>query len=240
MPIITLASPFASYRGVTDYPHIYGQVAYPFGGRMFARNWVQPANPQSSIQTSVRSYAALASQAWQTIGAVDKAAWELMAVTASPEIDRDGQAYYLTGQQHYLRCQMYRQLAGLAILDTAPAYSIPLTPGIDTASIDAATDILSIGFDQAIPEDSQVMVELSNRTYSAGRSARENELVLWHEVTATNFVDVDTPALGMDIDLTGARYTLTAAERRGLKITILSDGYMKGQSSVETLTVAAS
>lgn len=90
-------------------------------GGAYARNWVNPINPNTTRQQNVRTAFANLVQSWKNLSAADQQAWEDMA-PQYPYINRVGEASEYSGQQLYLHLNMNLQVVGSTTL------SSPLVP----------------------------------------------------------------------------------------------------------------
>jgi len=237
--IITLKSPFASYRGATSFPHADGQVVYPVGDRHFSRAFVHPDNPKSSLQVTLRAYMTAISQAWQSVSDANALGWATLGAAMSPVVDEDGLEYDIGAQQAYTKVNMYLLLDGQAQDPVAPAYSLPAAPGIDTATYTSGTTTLAFVFDANVAQTGFVMVEISPQTYSARRTARHNEVRLPNVDPAISIIALTSADPGFDLPCATNRFAIAATERRGFKLTYLDANYVPGQNDFETLTIAA-
>ncbi len=239
MAIITLKSPFASFRGTTDYPHANGLVVYPVQNRHFARAFTPPLNPDTVMQGIVRAHLTAIAQAWQVVSDVNATTWDVLAAAMSPRIDDDGFEYDLNGQQAYVIVNMYRLLAGQAQEATAPAYSLPAAPGISEVIYDQATPDLEVVFSANVAQTGFVVLQISARTYSIRRQARLNEVFLPDHTTAICVGAVTAEDPQVTYSTTTFRFALVAAEIRGIRLTYLDANYVPGQIDFDTLEFKA-
>jgi len=86
----------------------------------YFRNRVVPTNPNTTRQQNVRSYFTSAVNAWQALTAAQRSVWEVWAANV-PMTDVLGQAFYLTGQQAFIRANVPRFQLGF------PAVNGPTT-----------------------------------------------------------------------------------------------------------------
>jgi len=135
MPIVTLKSPFASFRGKASSPTgLTSLVAYPDGSAHFARKWVEPSNPRSLHQLAIRWCLATISTAFSTISSSRADAWRAAAVGVIRE-NAAGQHYELTGPSLYSLLNMYRLMHNQSLLYDP----VPLTPPGNITSITNVT-----------------------------------------------------------------------------------------------------
>jgi hypothetical protein len=100
-------------------------------GGMYTRARVTPTNPSSEYQQAVRSaMSTLASHWGQQLSSGERDAWNSYAASVAMT-NRLGAQVYLTGQQHFLRSNVPRLQAGIAVLEVAPvvydlgSYTLP-------------------------------------------------------------------------------------------------------------------
>lgn len=82
-----------------------------------------PVNPNTSAQQEQRAAFSAASAGWRGLDAGQRATWNVYAA-ATPVKNSLGDTVYLTGAQHYVATNSFRDRVGLATLTTAPS-----TPG---------------------------------------------------------------------------------------------------------------
>ncbi len=235
MPNVTLKSPYATYRGNTDYPHANGQVVYPVGNRHFARAFTLPTNPDSPMQVIVRANLTAMAQAWQVISDVDAAGWDVLGAAMSPKLDPDGLEYDLTGQMAYTMINTYRLLDAQAQVATAPVYSRPASGGIASVVYDSIVPDLEITFTQLAPQAGFVMLQISQRTYSVRRQARLSEVFLPDLVTEGVVGDVLAAAATITYLTSNWRFAILVGEIRGIRLTWLDVNYVPGQIDFDTI-----
>lgn len=131
---------------------IFGLTASRNRGGAYFRARTMPVNPQTSLQTAVRNAMSTLSARWsQTLTDAQRLLWQAYADNV-PVTDVLGDPRQLSGQQMYLRSNVPRIQAGLAIVDAAPTLftlGVLTNPGV--VSLTAATDVLSISFDDSDP-----------------------------------------------------------------------------------------
>jgi hypothetical protein len=115
-------------------------------GGMYTRARTIPTNPSSEYQQLVRAAMGTLAPYWaDTLDAGKRAAWNEYAANVAMT-NKIGDTVYLTGQQHFIRCNVPRIVAGIAIIEAAPTtYNL----GTFTApTISGATDTpeISIAF----------------------------------------------------------------------------------------------
>ena len=113
---------------------LMGNCSGSIGGTTFSRNrfgaYVRnrsvPVNRNTALQIIVRNILKTLSQYWSsTLDAQMRGQWDVFAAN-TPIVDALGQTQYATGFNMFVKCNSVRQLAGLAIVDNAPAvFTLP-------------------------------------------------------------------------------------------------------------------
>lgn len=106
------------------YSQVSGSIAgiTYFHGRsgLATRARSTPVNPNTARQRTIRHAIATLGSYWgQTLTGTERAAWRLYASNV-PWTNPLGQTTFLTGQQHFTRCNVPRIQADIAILAAAP------------------------------------------------------------------------------------------------------------------------
>lgn len=113
-------------------------------GGMYTRSRAIPSNPNSAAQLSVRDNLTVASQAWSGLTQVQRDEWNALAPTVS-WTNTLGQSIQLSGINLFNQVNSLRLLAGLALLEAAPADAVradvPLIDEVTTStgSLDVTT-----------------------------------------------------------------------------------------------------
>ena len=96
-------------------------ITYGHGrGGMFVRARKTPTNPDSERQRTIRHALATLGSYWgQTLSAAERDGWRLYAANV-PWRNVLGHTTFLTGHQHFVRTNVVRIQASIAILNTAP------------------------------------------------------------------------------------------------------------------------
>lgn len=116
---------------------------------MYIRNRSIPTNPSTAQQQAVRNAVGVLAAAWgATLSAAQRSAWEVYAANV-PLVDTLGDSRNATGQNHFIRCNVPRIQAGIAMILTAPTnYNLgSFTP--PTVSFNATTDVAAVTFTNA-------------------------------------------------------------------------------------------
>ena len=98
------------------------------GGVVFSRNSTSnymrarsiPVNPSTDLQNVVRAALAMLCDRWsQVVTALQRTGWEVYASNVSMK-NKLGEAIYISGFNHYLRSNIPRAQAGVAVIDAPP------------------------------------------------------------------------------------------------------------------------
>jgi hypothetical protein len=89
-------------------------------GGMYTRNRSTPTNPRTVYQQAIRNWMATLASAWaNTLDADERLAWAQYAANI-PWTNKIGASTFLTGQQHFNRCNIVRLQIGAGVLVAAP------------------------------------------------------------------------------------------------------------------------
>jgi len=236
MAICTVRSPFESVAGAVGGSN--GVVTYVSGGRQMLRDYVVPTNPQTSYQTAIRGYLALASQAYQQTTDAEREAWATLAANMTRD-DALGQGYDISAQMAYMMVNQYRQIAGEAITDTAPAYELAILSGTPSASHDASTSNFYSTEDADLQTfDGFALISATDALPGLARQARANEYAAVGIDYSDSIATVTSGALlVLERPDSTVRHILAVGERVGVMITPLSSGYVPGTKVAATVTV---
>jgi hypothetical protein len=116
-------------------------------GGMYMRNRAVPVNPNSASQQVMRGALATLVANWTSILDTDqRAAWNTWALN-TPQTDALGSTYKMSGQNAYIKMNSLRILAGVAIINDAPATYAGAALSQPTAIvIQEATQLISFAF----------------------------------------------------------------------------------------------
>jgi len=236
MPLITLVSPFAKFHGKSSaVGEPGGQVLYSNGAALYSRRLVEPANPDTSHQQTIRSLLATAANGYQALTAVQAAAWR----TAASGLTRKnifGQVYALTGMSLYMLINMYRSMDGEALTVTPPSTAKPdAILGVTSATVNATN--LDIVFTHNIAAGDFVYCRVSEDLGSASRQGRVNEL----KTLTTLFADsiLVRAASPQTLSIPMEYFTVTAAENIAVHLLPLTSVYYPGTDWLEPNVLVA-
>lgn len=137
--LIKPAAPVEFFRGKIGT----SIVGYVSRGRQMARQWVNPTDPQTSLQSIIRAYLSQIAVAWQSVTEAEAEGWATLAESMT-RTDSLGGSYVFFPNNAYLAVNFYRLLAGQSITDTAPTYNAPSTPVITGAGSDGNNLIIEV------------------------------------------------------------------------------------------------
>lgn len=221
---------FEAFRG-----RFADSVLYPVSGRQIARQFVVPANPQSSFQNDVRSIFSSASVGYSNLNSSEKQSW-IDAAAGISLIDEFGQPYQITPKGLYIRVNAYRLLDGQALLDTAPAIGSP-TPYTDVSVAMDGSDV-EINVTGGSASD-LVVVYFSAPLPGQTRVARLNDLRLPMEDSADSIVTGSAGGF-LSLAVANLRLNLSVGARVGCRLLPLTSNYIPGSPLfVPDLTITA-
>lgn len=227
MPLVTLKSPYESWRGKSG-----DTVAYPILNRMFAREFVNPTNPDGANQQTVRSYLAQSAVAFQSLTPSEKNAWANLGSQMS-RTDPNGNSYSLSAIQAYCAVNAYRLLDGQSTTDTAPTFTNPLAATIDDVEITSPNIV--VGLSNTV-SGILYYVQISPPLPGETRQAYARDLSSFS--AAPNQDDSIQDASGATLNVTIPEsqlpFTVAGGDRIGVRVLSLSADYVPGQRSFTT------
>lgn len=124
---------------------------------MYVRNRTTPVNPNTARQVTVRSALTSLTVRWsQTLTAANRTAWNLYAASVVMK-NKLGQDVLLTGFNHYLRSNVPRIQAGIAVVDAGPTiFELPDADPTFAISASEATQTIDFTFDNTLPWAAEV------------------------------------------------------------------------------------
>jgi len=230
MPRITLVSPFAKFHGKSSAPgEPGGQVLYSVGAALYSRRLVDPANPDTTHQSTIRSLLATGANGYQALTDVQAAAWR----TAASGLTRKnifGQIYAWTGMSLYMSVNTYRQMDGEALTATPPATDSPgAILGVTSATVNGAN--LDVVITHSMDVGDLVYCRVSEDLGSASRQGRPNDL----KTLTTDFDDsiIVRSASPQTLAIPMEYFTVTAAEHIAIHLLPLTSVYYPGTDWLE-------
>ena len=143
--------------GVTDMRGSAGGNTYSrnrFGAYM--RNRTVPINPNTGRQQLIKaSMAALTARWSQTLTAAQRTAWNLYGSNVAM-LNRLGETIYLTGFNHYIRSNIFREAYNKTIIDAGPTiFELPAQDPSFSFTCGEAAQQLSVAFDDTMDWDNE-------------------------------------------------------------------------------------
>lgn len=208
-------------------------VNYPYGGRQFVRGYVIPTNPKTAMQTLVRQYFAEVSTAFSSISANERAGWDTMNADHLLT-DKDGKPYKAGAKGWYTGVNTLRLMAGLAINDTAPAWTYEVGP-TDISTMQVSGAGIDIDF-TGIAIGKKFLIKVSEPLPGLQRAPRS--FVLPSKVMTECFTTSATGgAATCHIDNGNETKSWQAGDRVVVLIQGISSGYIPGGLFAKELTI---
>jgi hypothetical protein len=143
-------------------------------GGQYLRKRVVPTNPGTSRQQVVRSLLGTLASRWgNVLTAAQRDAWDLYGSSVA-FINAIGETIFLTGQQQYLRSNVPRLQASMAVVDDGPTdFTLPTLTPPTISDVDAGVQEIEVAFndgDAWASEDGAGLIFLQGKPLSAGRS----------------------------------------------------------------------
>lgn len=140
------------------------QMSGSVAGNTYARNRygnyvrarTKPINPQTGRQTAVRAAMAALTTRWsQVLTALQRTAWNLYASNVAMT-NRLGETINLTGFNHYLRSNIFRQTYSKTIIDDGPViFELPAQDPLFTIAGGEAAQQITVSFDDTMDWDNE-------------------------------------------------------------------------------------
>lgn len=170
----------------------------------YAREFVTPANPQTSYQITVRQAFAQASQAWSTLSESVRTGWNTWATTYyTNQIDPQTlQPYAINGQSLYVKTGIHTLLAGYALMTTAPTEIPPtITPApVSISNAASTTGVTNVVTLLAPNVDYQWRLRISTAITAGYAIPRGALRVPWNLANLTDAYIVDNGGGGANIE----------------------------------------
>lgn len=228
MAIVTLQSPYDRFHGkVQGTAGSGGQVVFSTAkAGNVARNYVIPANPQSTRQTEIRGFQTVAAVGYKALTKAEADQWN----AAAAQVNRTnilGLTYELSGIALYCQVNVYRQINALSILDVVPS----IAPGIKPVALTSVTAAAGPSLDFVVdatgnPDSSIILVRVSNALPGEARNARENDCRLIDNVLEANYLPISSGSATGNID--ADLFSLIQNDRVGVFLTPVTLGFIPG------------
>lgn len=222
---------------------IHGEMSGKIGGNVYARNrggmyvrtWAKPVQPDTPLQTAVKSYMGAAVGVWtNTLTQAQRDAWTLYAAN-TPVVNRLGDTVYLTGQNHFI-AQYVSAIQGLVggaacspVLNGPTSFGMAVLPGSIALTPSEGTG-LSITYDNteewANTDGGALLVYLGQ--------PRSNSRVFfkgpWRFCGYVDGDSVTAPTSPLVLSPSGLPFTLTEGQRVSIAVKALAgDGRYSGR-----------
>lgn len=197
-------------------------VGYVSRGRQMARQWVNPADPQTSLQSIIRAYLSQIAVAWQSVTEGEAEGWDALAEQMT-RTDSLGSQYTYFANNAYLVVNFYRLLNGQAITDTAPVYAPPSTPVITGVAVDGTNAIMDITH---AADAAFYFARFTPPLPSERRKARINELRILSTALNDSVIASDTSPQSLSVPM--QRFEFDESNYVGAWVLPLSAGYVPG------------
>jgi len=127
MAIIKIGAPLTGIRGTI------GGITYSENkSGTYAKAWGMPTNPNSPKQTTERAFVAQLSASWRAMSDAQRTAWDTFAALPAQELTNSlGEAYYASGWNWYVKCNVRLLRLGRATIVPVPTQARPAAPTID-------------------------------------------------------------------------------------------------------------
>lgn len=233
MPLVTLVSPYETYRGRDAV--LGGGVVYPIGGRNFRRAFVVPTNPNTPQQQAARNAATLASQGFSLLTDAQRATWDALADEIF-RTDPNGQSYRPGSKGVYVGVNSVRILDGQAQVTTAPAFANQAAPS-DITSVTDVTGDIEVEFEHS-NADGFFMFQFTRPLPGLQRQPRAGDYFMPTITAADSIIARAASPQLQSFTAASLRFAWANGDRIGVRITSFSAGYIKGQSISRTMTIA--
>ena len=151
--------------GLVRYGGGIAQISGSIAGNTFARNRfgnyvrnrTMPVNPNTALQSAVRSAMAAVTEMWYTqLSDAQRTAWATYAAAVKVK-NRLGEDVYLTGFNHFIRSAMAIKTVGGTVVEDAPTtLELPETDDNIVATYDESATSLSLAYTTGLAYLSEV------------------------------------------------------------------------------------
>lgn len=214
---------------VGEMVNAFGQdyVAFKSRGRQLLRQWVNPFQPETSVQVTLRNYFAQISAAWKTVNNTQAAAWETLNENLG-RTDSLGGDYGFFLNNAFMQVNFYRLLDGQAITLTPPAFDPP--PPITGVTSLEYLEPAELNITHSLPAGTFLVINISPNLNSQRRNARKNDLRLPTATLADSVVARAASPQTIINDFARIGLPSTGPAWVGVRVLSLSSGYLPGGS----------
>lgn len=215
-----------------------GLVYSDWRGIPVARRFVQPSNPDSLAQQTVRSWLSSAAQQFGSISASEKTAWETFAQLTPRKVN--GRTLILPAISAYAEINSLRQLGGQAITDTAPTVVSDFSVTAITRAEDLSPNLeIDFAHSATVTAGKFVLVKTTAPLNSARvNPGRADYRSILPPQTGGAIIALAASPQTLTITIADMWTPVAAADFLGISIQPLSSEYVPGQEFRSVLTVA--
>jgi len=226
MPIVTYVAPYSTFRGVVrSGGSLGGQVTYPVGRANYSRAWVQPANPESAHQVTIRALLAAAAQGYAALTEAQADAWRA-AASGIYRTNAAGQTYELSGAHLYAMINLYRTMHAQSPTTTPPALTAPgAITSVYAVTVTGTTLIVRCTHALHLSVD-WIFARVTAPLGGAARNARPSDYRVSTPTYAASYDLADVSPLA--ISLIGTNLGVTVGDYIGVDLLPLGPTYYPG------------
>jgi len=164
----------------------------------YARARTKPTNPNTSGQQVVRNSLAFLTARWsQDLSAAQRTAWNLYGTSVAMK-NRLGESVYLTGFNHYIRCNSILKRSNRTLVDAGPTtFELPEVDPTIVITASQATNHITITYDDTLDwldEDDAWMTLFCGQPQNAQRNFFAGPWKLWHALGGNSGTPPVSPA----------------------------------------------
>lgn len=164
----------------------------------YARARTKPINPKTDRQVAVRAAMAALTSRWsQTLTGVQRTAWNLYGSSVTMK-NRLGENIFLTGFNHYIRSNHWRQRIGVVPIDAGPViFELPEADPALSIAISEATNQFTVTYDALLDwadEDGGFLIVWNGQPQNAQRNFFAGPWRHLNQVTGVNGAPPASPA----------------------------------------------
>lgn len=235
MAIHSLQMPFARFHGKARTPGTPGgQVLYQTGNVGISRALVNPAQPDSAHQTTIRSLLSTAAAGYKALSAANAASWR----AAAADYNRSnilGQDYNLSGIALYCLVNQYRQMKGEALISAPPAVAHPAAPSaVNSAVVGGGNLTVSVtpGGGAGI-----LFVQVTAPLGGSNRLARSSDFRTLSDAFADSFTTIGASPQACVIPI--EQFTIIATDYIGVRVVQLDLNYYPSVQFIDQSVLVA-
>lgn len=187
-------------------------------GETVARAKITPANPNSSDQVTVRNDVTVASQAWDTLTAAQRASWQSWGELHMAD---DSAKVKSLGQRAFVRANLIRQILGLALVTDAPTQAPPLKPTKIEQLGAMSPDSIGLTLTHSITNVAghMVLVRATDAMNTVACTPRPGDCRYVCGVGPASFTAL--PVSGASVEFSPTKYVINDGQRYGVEVRIV-------------------